>query len=82
MSERDPDKHGQMRRYLSHAFSQRSLLEQEPIISEVIDQFMRTLEVKAKDMAVFDMTGWFNMMTFDIIGELAFGESFNGISTG
>ncbi|KAJ4289876.1 hypothetical protein N0V90_011209 [Kalmusia sp. IMI 367209] len=82
VSERDPDKHGQMRRFLSNAFSQRSLIEQEPIISGVIDQFMRILDAKAKDAAVIDFTEWFNMMTFDIIGELAFGESFKGIDSG
>jgi cytochrome P450 len=82
VSERDPDKHGQMRRFLSHAFSQRSLAEQEPLIASVIDTFMRALEAKAKEGTVLDIAEWFNMMTFDIIGELAFGESFKGVETG
>lgn len=71
-----------MRRFLSHAFSQRSLAEQESLIAGVIDTFMRQLNEKAKEGAVIDLTMWFNMMTFDIIGELAFGESFQGIETG
>lgn len=41
VSERDPDKHGRMRRFLSNAFSQRSLLEQESIISGIVDSTLR-----------------------------------------
>ncbi|KAF2449310.1 cytochrome P450 [Karstenula rhodostoma CBS 690.94] len=82
VSERDPDKHGRMRRFLSNAFSQRSLIEQESIISVVVDGFVDKMVVSAKKGAVIDLTEWFNMATFDIIGELAFGESFRGIETG
>ena len=81
-SERDPAEHGQMRRFLSHAFSHRSLMEQEPLISSVIDAFMRKLKAKAEEGTVVDIQKWYNILTFDITGELAFGESFRGIETG
>lgn len=82
VSERDPDKHAQMRRYLSHAFSQRSLMEQEVIIAKLIDKFMGRLEARAVTGEEVDLTVWFNMMTFDIIGDLALGETFGGIESG
>ncbi|KAF2492608.1 putative cytochrome P450 [Lophium mytilinum] len=82
VSERDPEKHGQMRRYLSHAFSQRSLLEQESLVARVINDFMDQLEKQAATGQEVDLTKWFNMMTFDIIGDLAFGETFHGIESG
>lgn len=54
-----------MRKFLSNAFSDRSLKEQEHLIAGGID-----------------ISIWFNLLTFDIIGELAFGESFGGIRSG
>ncbi|KAK4866743.1 hypothetical protein LT330_007906 [Penicillium expansum] len=79
VSERDPTEHGIMRRYLSHAFSDHSLTEQEPLIARTIDEFVRQTGVKgAKE---FDLGKGFEMMTFDIIGDLAFGETFRGVET-
>lgn len=68
-----------MRKYLSHAFSQRSLVEQESIVSSVVDKFIARIgDLGAEGL---DIVQWFNMMTFDIIGDLAFGESFGGIDS-
>ncbi|PVI03628.1 benzoate 4-monooxygenase cytochrome P450 [Periconia macrospinosa] len=82
VSERDPEEHGRMRKLLSHAFSQRSLVEQEPLILGVINKFIRQLSIYAERREVIELNKWFNMVTFDIIGELAFGESFGGVETG
>ncbi len=80
VSERDPDKHRDMRKYLSTAFSDRSLKEQEYLISGVIDQFIHQIgKLGAEGL---DMTLWLNLLTFDVIGELAFGESFGGVKSG
>ena len=80
VSERDPTVHGKMRKQLSHAFSQRSLTEQEILIAKVIDRFIGQLgKVGAKGL---NMVEWYTMMTFDIIGDLAFGETFGGIESG
>jgi hypothetical protein len=80
VSERDPTTHGKMRKYLSNAFSQRSLVEQEFIISGVTDRFIERIGELGVDG--LDIVKWFNMMTFDIIGDLAFGENFGGIESG
>lgn len=80
VSERDPVAHGKMRRDLSHAFSQKSLSEQEFIIAGVTDRFIEKLQ--EQDSQEIDAVKWFTMLTFDIIGDLAFGETFNGIETG
>ena len=82
VSERDPATHGRMRKYLSSAFSQQSLSEQEGLIHAIIDKFIKRMEeYVAKDENV-DITQWFNILTFDIIGDLAFGETFQGIESG
>lgn len=82
-SERDPVQHARMRKMLNPAFSQRMLLEQESIISGVIDQFVRVIGEKAPPGSKgINMTKWYEMATFDTLGEMAFGESFHSIETG
>ncbi|KAL2829477.1 benzoate 4-monooxygenase cytochrome P450 [Aspergillus cavernicola] len=79
VSERDPAAHGTMRRFLSHAFSEGSLIEQEQLISGTIDRFVE--QVGIKGAVGFDLSKGFEMMTFDVIGDLAFGETFGGVET-
>ena len=82
VSERDPAKHAEMRKYLSSAFSDRSLKEQEYLVSDVIDEFIKQIEYRGSSPGGVDMTLWFNLMTFDVIGKLAFGKDFEGINSG
>lgn len=65
VSERDTARHSKMRRDLSHAFSQRSLTEQEALISGVVDDFITQLG--AVGAAGVNIVDWFTMATFDII---------------
>lgn len=71
-----------MRRFLAHGFSQRSLSEQEYIITDCIDRALDQIGKLGADPKGINIVQWFNMLTFDIIGELAFGESFGGIESG
>ena len=82
VSERDPANHGRMRKDLSHAFSDRSLKAQEPLIDEVIQEFVQQLAVHGTQADGIDIVMWFELMTFDIIGSLAFGQSFGGVKSG
>ncbi|KAI1305539.1 cytochrome P450 [Xylaria venustula] len=82
-SERDSKKHSAMRKMLNPAFSQRGLLEQEAIITSVVDKFVKILpERGGPDSKGINMTKWFEMNSFDILGEMAFGESFHSLDTG
>lgn len=74
--------HGKMRKYLSHAFSDRSLKEQEGLVNEVVDEFIAQLGVYASGEQGANIVTWFNLTTFDIIGSLAFGRSFGGVKSG
>ncbi|KAJ5712657.1 hypothetical protein N7493_009125 [Penicillium malachiteum] len=70
--------HTRFRRLLSHAFSDNSLRGQEPIIQGYINLFIQRLhEISEKGTKPIDLVSWYNFTTFDIIGDLAFGESFN-----
>ncbi|KAM7203151.1 putative cytochrome P450 [Naviculisporaceae sp. PSN 640] len=77
-SERDPHKHGQMRKSLSSAFSTKSLSEQEHIVNQTVDKFIDKLGLLGgKESEGLNMTKWYEMVSFDILGEMAFGESFH-----
>ena len=70
--------HTRMRRLLSHAFSDSSLRGQEPIIRYYVDLLMQRLRERAgTGKQAVDMVSWYNYTTFDIIGDLAFGEPFD-----
>ena len=71
-----------MRRYISHAFSDRSLQEQEPLITKTIDKFIERVGKKGNAPKGFDIGKSFEIMTFDIIGDLAFGQNFGGMERG
>ncbi|KAJ5369456.1 hypothetical protein N7509_014068 [Penicillium cosmopolitanum] len=68
--------HARQRRLLSHAFSDRVMRDQEPLIMSHVNTFIQKLKDKAREGEVIDMTDWLNFLTFDIVGDLAFGEPF------
>ncbi|KAI8623342.1 benzoate 4-monooxygenase cytochrome P450 [Xylariaceae sp. FL1651] len=78
VSERDVDTHAEMRRYLSSAFSDRALNEQEDLVSQSIDKFVDLLQKRPEG---YDISKGYEMLTFDIIGDLAFGETFGAIES-
>ncbi|CAG8976723.1 hypothetical protein HYALB_00012521 [Hymenoscyphus albidus] len=72
-----------MRRILSSAFSQRGLLEQEKLVGMTIDEFVTILGEKGgKDSQGLNMTKWYKIVGFDILGKMAFGESFHCLENG
>ncbi|KAI0407176.1 cytochrome P450 [Xylaria palmicola] len=81
VSERDPTEHGVMRKYLSHAFSDVSVKRQENLIAENVDLFIKQLGAVGSGTEGLNIVKWFNLTTFDIIGSLAFGETFGGLSS-
>ncbi|CAN8104814.1 unnamed protein product [Discula destructiva] len=73
----DRELHGKLRRQLAHGFSDRSMREQEPLIKGYIDMLMSGLRNHCENgKEALDMCMWYNFTTFDVIGDLAFGEPF------
>ena len=68
--------HRRYRTLVGHAFSDRALKEQQPIIDSHVDLLMQRLREVSKTGRPIDIHQWFNYTTFDIIGDLAFGEPF------
>ncbi|KAK7419803.1 hypothetical protein QQZ08_010691 [Neonectria magnoliae] len=82
----DDANHSRQRRALSHAFSQKALLEQESIIRGYVDLFIQKMKPFAATGKPANMCDWFNFTTFDIIGDIigdmAFGEPFGCLKDG
>lgn len=74
--------HARQRRALAHAFSKQALLEQEPILRGYVDLFVTKLREMAHRGEAANMVSWFNFCTFDIIGDLSFGEPFGCLREG
>lgn len=69
--------HARHRRLLSHAFSAKALDDQQPIVLSYVDLLIQRLRENAARPQ--DMVAWYNWTSADIIGDLAFGESFHGL---
>ena len=69
--------HGRMRRLLANGFTGAAMLEQEPMIKKNVELLIQRLrEVTENGKVDVNMFEWFSYCTFDIIGDLSFGESF------
>ncbi|KAH1457604.1 hypothetical protein KXX13_009191 [Aspergillus fumigatus] len=68
--------HIRMRRLLAHAFSDRALREQESLLHFYADLLVQKLHenLNHSHSEVVDIARWYNFTTFDLIGDLAFGE--------
>ncbi|KAK0366314.1 hypothetical protein LTR59_001306 [Friedmanniomyces endolithicus] len=72
--------HTRGRRILAHAFSEKALAEQEPVVQDYVDQLVSRLkEVTSKSSEPVDMVAWYNWTTFDIISALLWGEPFGSL---
>ncbi len=71
--------HARYRKALSPAFSEKALRDQEPLMKVHIDLLIEKLKDVAASESRADMVQWYNLTTFDLIGDLAFGEPFRGL---
>lgn len=87
------ENHGLIRRQLSHGFSEKSLRAQEGIVKGYVDLLVKRLRERCMPVSsekdtlsasktAFDMKSWLNFTTFDVIGDLAFGEPFGCLEKG
>ncbi|KAI9925898.1 hypothetical protein ASPWEDRAFT_42562 [Aspergillus wentii DTO 134E9] len=70
-------RHGELRRMMAHGFSDRALRDQVPVIKQYGDLFFRRLHEMSQTGQPVDLVRWYNFLTFDVIGDLAFGSTFD-----
>ncbi|KAF2652208.1 cytochrome P450 3A17 [Lophiostoma macrostomum CBS 122681] len=73
----DRENHRRQRRLMAHAFSQSAMYEQESLIKMYVDLLITRLQEHSTAHKPVDAVRWFNFATFDIIGDLAFADSFD-----
>ncbi|KAJ5629466.1 hypothetical protein N7528_003123 [Penicillium herquei] len=78
----DDNNHSRQRRALSHSFSERALRDQEYIIQHYVDKLIESCKRMATSAEELNLVNWLNFTTFDIIGDLAFGEPFGCLDLG
>ncbi|GKZ48520.1 hypothetical protein AbraIFM66951_000592 [Aspergillus brasiliensis] len=72
----DRDQHKGLRRAMAHGFSEKAMRDQEPLIRRYTDLLLERLHEQSKSGQPVAISDWYNFTTFDIIGDLAFGEAF------
>jgi len=72
--------HRRMRTLLSTCFTPSALQAQEPAVISYVDEMMAQLRRRCGKQdhhtAIINIVDWIQFVTFDIIGDLAFGETF------
>ncbi|TVY83154.1 Cytochrome P450 monooxygenase aclL [Lachnellula suecica] len=72
------DDHTRQRKILNHAFSPGALKAQEPFLQK----YTGLLIAEARKRGSIDLKDWYNFTTFDITGDLTFGQSFECLEKG
>jgi averantin hydroxylase len=71
-----PD-HSRFRRLFSHSFSEKGMRDMQPRIQSFVQLLIKGLKETSEAGGYTDILEWYNWTTFDMIGDLAFGESFH-----
>ncbi|KAL5335510.1 cytochrome P450 [Aspergillus crustosus] len=73
--------HSRFRRNFSHAFSEKALREQQPLMRHYVDMLITKLHTltpaQGNSQTPVEIVRLYNLTTFDIMGDLTFGESLN-----
>lgn len=69
--------HSLRRRQLGHGFSQASIEKMEPIIDKQMSILIEHIKGFSKTREIFDMKNLISCFVLDILGDVAFGQSFN-----
>lgn len=78
----DARDHFRFRRAMLPAFSDRAMDQQEPLIQKYVDLLVVKLKEVAQVGQPTNFVKWYTFTTFDLIGDLAYGKSFDGLAEG
>ncbi|KAF1937114.1 cytochrome P450 [Clathrospora elynae] len=78
--------HAKQRRAFANSFSEKSLRDQAPVVERYVNLFMTQLEApmagRQWTAKTVNFEKWFNFLTFDLAGDLTFGQSFDCLKNG
>jgi cytochrome P450 len=75
----DRERHSRLRKIMSHGFSAQAMMEQQPVFQRYVNLMMDGLKAASSGGQPVEMTRWLNWATFDMAGDLIFGESFGSL---
>ncbi|KAL3446982.1 cytochrome P450 [Aspergillus insuetus] len=75
-SQQDEGKHAARRKFVNNVYSMSSVLESEQYIDACTDVLLDKMGKFAKSNRVIDLGEWIQWYTFDVVGELFFGQQF------
>lgn len=82
----DDANHARQRRTFAHAFSDKALKAQEPLIARYVQMLMQAIQSQndddARGKADIDAVKMYNFTTFDVMGDLTFGEPLHMLRDG
>ena len=79
INECNKEEHSRMRRMLSFAFSQSNLMKNEDVLIRRTDEFLNDIGnfKDEEEMKGMNIVQKFNYVTFNIMGEMSFGDSWD-----
>lgn len=80
-STRSKAEHSFLRRRVSPAYSMTSMLRYEQYIQPCLDVMMNHLKTHADRNSTVVMSDWASWLAFDVVGTLAYGQSFGQLET-
>ncbi|XP_014557222.1 hypothetical protein COCVIDRAFT_37352 [Bipolaris victoriae FI3] len=84
VTEPTSESHGRVRRVFTNAFSDKALKLQEPLIAHYVNKLKKIIDknVATDPETHIDLVKLYNCTTFDIMGDLTFGEPLGMLDTG
>ncbi|KAL7804862.1 cytochrome P450 [Trichoderma aethiopicum] len=70
------ENHSRLRKSMANGFSNQAMIDQQPLILAYVEKLFAKLDEEIAKGEKIDMVARYNWTTFDIIGDLAFGEPF------
>ncbi|KGO40744.1 Cytochrome P450 [Penicillium expansum] len=77
---RNRQEHARRKKVWDQGFSSRALRDYEPRVSHYTEQLINVIEREVGNQ--INISQWFNYYSFDVMGDLAFGKSFNMLIDG
>ncbi|KAE9366697.1 cytochrome P450 [Stipitochalara longipes BDJ] len=74
----DHEEHEQARKMFGPAFSPKALSQQQDIVLKYVNMLMIAIQVESRKGPI-NLVEYYNWVTSDVLGELAFGESFGSV---
>ncbi|KAI8942914.1 hypothetical protein NX059_000953 [Plenodomus lindquistii] len=78
----DTETHTHQRHLVAPSFSAQSMQRQEPLIRHHVNNLFSCFEKHCAEGQSINLIRWFNLFSFDLIGDLSFGASFGNLNRG